>query len=193
MKQSDARSDQAPVFSSRFPRHLILPLFLFAVALAAGPGAGKVQQGSRPSKLNVLLIVVDDLGYADLGCYGCKDTRTPNLDRLAEQGVRLTDFYASAPICTPSRASLITGRYPQWFGFDWVIHYLEKDRGLPVQGTSLPVLLKNQGYATALYGKWHLGYKPQFGPNAHGFDYYFGFLSGCTARISRADPQRGLR
>jgi arylsulfatase A-like enzyme len=125
---------------------------------------------------NVVLIVADDLGYADLGSYGGRDIRTPNLDRLAQEGIRLTDFYAF-PVCTPSRAALITGRYPQNFGFDWVIKADEKDRGLPATGASLPALLKKRGYATALFGKWHLGFKPEFGPNAHGFDEFFGFLT----------------
>jgi arylsulfatase A-like enzyme len=131
---------------------------------------------SEAAKPNILLIVADDLGYADLGCYGCKDIRTPNLDRLAEQGVRLTDFYASAPVCSPTRASLMTGRYPQRFGLDWAIGYREKSRGLAAKGASLPYLLRKRGYATALYGKWHLGYEKQFGPNAHGFEDFFGFL-----------------
>jgi arylsulfatase A-like enzyme len=135
----------------------------------------------------VLLIVSDDLGYADLGCYGGKDIRTPNLDRLAEQGVRLTDFYASSPICTPTRASLITGRYPQRFGFDWVIRYDEKDRGLPSRGVSLPQLLRRRGYATALFGKWHLGYKPRFAPNAHGFEEFFGFLAADLDYFAHTD------
>jgi arylsulfatase A len=125
---------------------------------------------------NIVLIVADDLGYADLGCYGSREIRTPNLDRLAQQGVRLTDFYAF-PVCTPSRAALITGRYPQNFGFDWVIKANEKDRGLPATGSSLPALLKRRGYATAIFGKWHLGFKPEFGPNAHGFQEFFGFLT----------------
>jgi arylsulfatase A-like enzyme len=135
----------------------------------------------------VLLIVADDLGYGDLGCYGSRDIRTPNLDRLAAGGVRLTDCYASAPICSPTRASLITGRYPQRDGFEWVINYNEKDRGLSVGATSLPRLLKRQGYATALFGKWHLGYRPQFGPNAHGFDEFFGFLAADLDYYAHTD------
>src|SRR5271154_3642960 len=116
-------------------------------------GQEKQAELRRPS---VLLIVADDLGYGDLGCYGGKDIRTPRLDRLAEEGARLTDFYASAPVCSPTRASLITGRYPQRSGFEWVIRYIEKDRGLPVTETSVARLLKKQGYATGLFGKWHL-------------------------------------
>jgi arylsulfatase A-like enzyme len=139
-----------------------------------------------PTKPNVLLIVADDLGYADLGCYGCKDIRTPNIDRLATEGVRLTDFYAF-PVCSPTRAALITGRYPQRTGFDWVIGYKEKDRGLSANNATLAGLLKKQDYTAALFGKWHLGYKPEFGPNAHGFDQFFGFLAADLDYYAHTD------
>src|SRR5215510_12460398 len=86
---------------------------------------------------NIVFILSDDLGYGDLGCYGCKDIRTPNIDRLAKQGVRLTDCYSAAPVCTPTRAALLTGRYPHHFGFEWVVRYTEKDRVLPATGFSL--------------------------------------------------------
>jgi len=138
-------------------------------------------------KPNILLIVVDDLGYGDLGCYGAKDLRTPHLDRLASEGVRFTDAYASAPVCSPTRAALITGRYPQRSGFEWVIRYKEKDRGLPASESSLPRLLKTAGYRTALFGKWHLGYKEEFAPNAHGFDEFFGFLGADLDYWSHKD------
>jgi arylsulfatase A-like enzyme len=163
------------------------------VALALTGCSRPVEEPSpnQPNKPNILWIVVDDLGYGDLGCYGCKDIRTPNIDRLATEGVRLTDFYAS-PVCSPTRASLITGRYPQRSGFDWVIRYQEKDRGLAVTETSVARLLKKQGYATGLIGKWHLGYRPEFGPNAHGFDEFFGFLAAdldyYTHRDALGDP-----
>ncbi len=130
-----------------------------------------------PRRPNILVILADDLGYGDLGCYGAKDIRTPHLDRLAEQGVRLTDAYANAAVCSPTRAALITGRYPQRAGFEWVIDYGQKDFGLPASGASLPRRLKQAGYRTALLGKWHLGYKEPWGPNAHGFDEFFGFLA----------------
>src|SRR5579871_3003080 len=146
-------------------RDILLPLLAVAAVALHAHSAFADDKPAKPP--NVLLIVVDDLGYADLGCYGGKEIRSPNLDRLAKQGVRLTDFYAS-PVCSPTRASLISGRYPQRFGFDWVTRYTEKDRGLPADGNSLPALMKKRGYATALYGKWHLGYKPEFAPNAHG-------------------------
>ena len=145
--------------------------------LAACGSPVQAQDNDKPHQPNILLIVVDDLGYGDLGCYGLKDIRTPHLDKLAKDGVRLTDCYSAAPVCSPTRAALITGRYPQRSAFEWVINYKEKDRGLTATDVSLPKLMQKGGYATALFGKWHLGYKPEFAPNAHGFDEFFGFLA----------------
>ncbi|QVL29922.1 sulfatase [Telmatocola sphagniphila] len=155
---------------------VILTAFLFL---------GATQLQAAPP--NVLLIVVDDLGYGDLGCYGSKEIKTPHLDQLAKQGVRLTDAYAAAPVCSPTRAALLTGRYPQKTGFEWVINYTEKDRGLLVADSVLAKNMKAAGYSTALYGKWHLGYKPQFGPNAHGFDDFFGFPGADLDYFSHKD------
>jgi arylsulfatase A-like enzyme len=143
--------------------------------------SGPLAQGQTvgPNKPNVILIVTDDVGYGDFGVYGAPDVRTPNIDRLARQGARFTDFYA-APQCTPTRAALITGRYQQRVLLERALGTVGADleKGLPATGRSLPRLLKNNGYATGLVGKWHLGFRPEFGPNAHGFDYFFGFLSG---------------
>jgi arylsulfatase A-like enzyme len=149
-----------------------------ALGLIAGSRSA-ARAGDRPETRarNVVVIVADDLGYGDIGCYGSKDIRTPHLDRLAEQGVRLTDAYANAPVCSPTRAALITGRYPQRSRFEWVIDYGQKDFGLPATKASLPQQLRGAGYRTALFGKWHLGYKEEWGPNAHGFDEFFGFLA----------------
>jgi arylsulfatase A len=133
------------------------------------------EAAARP---NVVLIIADDLGYGDLGSYGASDVRTPNLDKLAREGVRLTDAYANGAVCTPTRAALMSGRYQQRVGIEWVLGGADRDRGLPVTGTSLPALLQKSGYATGLFGKWHLGFTPAFGPNAHGFDEFFGFLGG---------------
>jgi arylsulfatase A-like enzyme len=158
--------------SQRLFAHALVPLVL--VAAAGNPA--RAGGDEKPRKPNVLLVLVDDLGYGDLGCYGSKEVRTPHVDKLARDGVRLTDCYAAAPVCSPTRAALISGRYPQRSGFEWVIRYTDKDRGLAVTDASLPGVLKRGGYATGLFGKWHLGYKPEFGPNAHGFDEFFGFL-----------------
>jgi arylsulfatase A len=151
----------------------------FLVLLAAPAVA---QPGASPSRPNVVLIVADDLGYGDLSSYGAPDIKTPNLDRLAKEGVRLTDYYANAPVCTPTRAALITGRYQQRVGLERPLGTDAAngnlDVGLPATGRSFPQLMKNAGYATALIGKWHLGFKPEHQPNRHGFDYFWGYLSG---------------
>lgn len=132
--------------------------------------------GERP---NIVLIITDDVGYGDIGSFGAADVRTPHIDRLARDGVRLTDFYAM-PQCTPTRAALITGRYPQRVALERALSTLgpTAELGLTPRGYSLPALLRNAGYATALIGKWHLGLKPEFSPNAHGFEHFYGFLSG---------------
>jgi arylsulfatase A-like enzyme len=141
--------------------------------------ASAFAQGSGTGRPNVVLIITDDVGYGDFGSYGAPDIRTPNIDRLAREGVRFTDFYA-APSCTPTRAALITGRYQQRVRLETPLPNAKPagDQGLRPTGRSLPQLLKNNGYATGLVGKWHLGYKPELQPNAHGFDYFFGFLAG---------------
>lgn len=152
-------------------------------------GAGSVSaEAARP---NVILIVMDDVGYGDYGSYGAPDIRTPNIDRLAREGVRFTDFYA-APTCTPTRAALISGRYQQRYRLEAPLGAAgaAREQGLPATGRSLPQLLKNHGYATGLVGKWHLGYRPEYQPNAHGFDYFFGFLSGLVDYYQHTD-QRG--
>jgi arylsulfatase A-like enzyme len=137
-----------------------------------------------PARPNIVLIVADDLGYGDLSSYGAIDIRTPHLDRLAREGVRLTQFYANASVCTPTRAALMTGRYQQRVQLERPLETKAEtpatglDIGLPATGHSLPQLLKNAGYRTGLIGKWHLGFKPEFQPNRHGFEYFWGFLAG---------------
>jgi arylsulfatase A-like enzyme len=149
--------------------------------------------GDRP---NVLLIVTDDLGYGDLASYGAPDIRTPHIDRLAREGVRLTEAYANGAVCTPTRAALMTGRYQQRIGLEDVLSIapVHHHKGLVATGDTLPALLKKNGYATALYGKWHLGYAPEFSPNAHGFDDFFGVLSGAVDHYThqRADGEPDL-
>ncbi len=143
---------------------------------------------AEPMRLpNVVLILVDDMGWADLGCYGSKDIRTPHVDRLADQGVRLTHFYSNGPVCTPTRAALMTGRWQQRVGLEWAIYPGQKEPGLPTAETSLARMLKDAGYRTALHGKWHLGYRKEFGPNAHGFDEFSGLLSGNVDHYSHKE------
>jgi arylsulfatase A-like enzyme len=139
------------------------------------------------TKPNVVLIVMDDVGYGDYGSYGAPDIKTPNVDRLARDGVKFTDFYA-APSCTPTRAALITGRYYQRTGLENPLGAAPAaGRGLVANGRSLPQLMKNEGYATGLIGKWHLGYRPDQQPKAHGFDYFLGFLSGLLDYYQHTD------
>lgn len=147
------------------------------VALAATGVFCQPALAQQPRRPNIVLILADDLGYGDLSSYGAPDIKTPHLDRLARNGVRMTDFYANAPVCTPTRAALISGRYQQRVLLERPLGSDVKT-GLPVTGHSLPQLMKNAGYATALVGKWHLGNRPEFAPNRHGFDYFWGYLSG---------------
>jgi arylsulfatase A-like enzyme len=156
---------------------LVLLATLAVGCVSATVGHAQSERESRP---NVVLIITDDLGWADLGSYGATDIRTPNLDRLAREGLRLTDFYANGVTCSPTRAGLISGRYQQRYAIEAPLPNANRagDRGLPATGYSLPQLLKNHGYTTALIGKWHLGYTPDKSPNAQGFDYFFGLKSG---------------
>ncbi|MDP6453347.1 MAG: sulfatase-like hydrolase/transferase [SAR202 cluster bacterium] len=132
-----------------------------------------MNQQSRP---NIVLILMDNLGSNDIGPYGAEDIRTPNLDRLAHEGVRLTQCYSNAPVCTPSRAALWTGLYPARAGLESNVQRDEPEKGLSPSQITIAQMLKDNGYATAIFGKWHLGFKPEHGPNAHGFDQFFGFL-----------------
>ncbi len=150
---------------------------LFCALLATGTTAA-TQPAPKP---NVVLIITDDMGHGDLSLTGATDIRTPNLDALAGAGVRFTDFYSNGPLCTPTRAALISGRYQQRVGLEEALGNASSphvERGLAARGTSLPQLVKNQGYATGLIGKWHLGYKPEYSPLAHGFDVFWGLKSG---------------
>jgi len=133
------------------------------------------QQTDRP---NILCILVDDLGYGDLSCYGGKDIRTPNIDRIMNQGIRFTDFHANSTVSSPSRAALLTGRYPDLVGVPGVIRTHENDSWgyLTPDAVLLPAVLKTAGYTSAIIGKWHLGLESPNTPNEKGFDFFRGFL-----------------
>jgi arylsulfatase A-like enzyme len=129
---------------------------------------------------NVLFILADDLGYGDLSCYGRPDYQTPVLDQMARDGVRFTSAYAAAPVCTPTRCAFTTGRYPQRLPVGLKEPLIDpSDIGLPPGHPTVASLLKSNGYETALFGKWHLGWKPEYGPNHHGYDEFFGIHSGA--------------
>jgi len=158
---------------------------------AAGAAAG-MALGSRPrasaKKPNIIIIMADDLGYGDLGCYGSRAIATPNLDSMARQGVKLTSFFSSAAVCSPSRAGLLTGRYPVRTGVTGVffpsrnpatpaIHAASRlPPGMNTEEITIAQVLKTRGYATACIGKWHLGDMKRYRPNHRGFDHYFGLL-----------------
>jgi len=134
------------------------------------------QTESNTARPNVIYIMADDSGYSDYGAFGSPDIKTPNIDTLAREGIKLTDFYANGMLCSATRAGLISGRYQQRYGIEGALPSTDTSPGLIVEGRSLPQLMKNAGYATALLGKWHLGMVPEHRPRAHGFDYFFGFL-----------------
>src|SRR5690242_5601848 len=146
---------------------LAAPLLL--AALLGSPASG-AEPAPRP---NVVLILTDDQGYGDLGCYGATDLQTPNIDRMAREGLRFTSFYVSQPVCTASRASLLTGCYANRVSLGGALNHTSQV-GISPRETLLSELCKRQGYATAIYGKWHLGHLPPFLPTRHGFDEWFG-------------------
>ncbi|HEX2312388.1 MAG TPA: sulfatase-like hydrolase/transferase [Thermomonospora sp.] len=147
----------------------------------ADPGA------RRPGRPNVLVILGDDLGWADLGCYGSPNIRTPNLDRLAREGVRFTDAYSAAAVCSPTRFALYTGRYPGRLrgGLEEPIARPDEQIGIPPGHPTLASLLKGGGYSTAMFGKWHCGFLPWFSPVKSGWDEFFGNLSGAVDYYSK--------
>ena len=177
-------------------RASIITLF-FATAMACLPSPAAAREGQP----NIVLILADDLGYGSLGCYGSKQIRTPHLDRLAASGMRLTDFHSSGPMCTPTRAALMTGRYPQRCAWvpdeDLSPVFREQRRENPVQRWAWGIALSEQtiaetlreaGYRTGLVGKWHLGYDSRFHPMNQGFDEFRGFISGAVIRVDGGVP-----
>ncbi len=135
-------------------------------------------------KPNVLLIYTDDQGTLDMNAYGAKDIHTPNMDELARQGVMFTQFYAASPVCSPSRASLMTGRYPQNAGLPGNASSSKGEPGMPGEQFTIAELFKSAGYATGHIGKWHMGFSTETMPNAQGFDHSFGHMGGCIDNYS---------
>ena len=137
--------------------------------------------GKRP---NFIVIMTDDQGYGDLSCMGNTDFCTPNIDALAANGARFTNWYSNSPVCSPPRASLLTGRYPAHAGVRAILAGNRKASGLTAQAPTIATALKDIGYQTALIGKWHLGLAEQSRPNQNGFDYFYGFMAGCLGYYS---------
>lgn len=153
------------------------PNGLFAIVLACIALTPLLCAADPTKKPNIIIILADDLGYGDLACYGHPTIRTPNLDRMAQEGMRFTDFYSAGEVCTPSRAALLTGRLPIRNGMcsdKRRVLFPDSAGGLPAGEITIARALKKQGYATGAVGKWHLGHLPQYLPTSHGFDSYFG-------------------
>ncbi len=137
--------------------------------------------GNAESPPNIVMIMADDLGYGDLGCYGSQINRTPHIDRLASNGLRLTDFHSNGPMCSPTRAALLTGHYQQRYGkrLDKALsHNPDPDNGLPAEAVTIAEVLKESGYATGMFGKWHLGNNLNVWPTKQGFDEFVGLATG---------------
>ena len=172
----------------KFTRREFIGTTAGAAALA---GSARIAAAAPPRRPNILCILADDLGYGDLSCYGRPDYKTPVIDALAKEGLRFTSAYAAAPVCTPTRCAYITGRYPQRLpvGLEEPLRRdSPPDIGLPPEHPTIASLLKQNGSDTSLVGKWHLGWKPEFGPNRHGFDEFFGILSGAADYFTHRAP-----
>ena len=161
-----------------------------AAAAAAMPAAVLGAAGPRPP--NFVFLFADDLGYADLGCYGSEKIATPNLDRMAAEGIRFNDFYTGEPVCTPTRAALMTGCYPKRVGLHRHVLFPTSKTGLNPSEITVARVLKDQGYATMCIGKWHLGHHPEFLPTRHGFDAYYGIPYSNDMPTPTPDGGKGV-
>jgi arylsulfatase A-like enzyme len=157
-------------------RRQLAYLFRAAAWLVTLPTLLTPATAGEPKRPNFVILFADDLGYGDLSCYGHPTIRTPQLDRMAAEGIRFTQFYSAAPVCTPSRAALLTGRYPVRSGLcgNRGVLFPDSNGGIQDEEITLAEALREAGYRTACVGKWHLGHQPQFLPTRHGFDSYFG-------------------
>lgn len=158
---------------------------LIPVSIVAGFNS-QVQAASpaKNDKPNVILILTDDQGSIDLNCYGAKDLKTPNLDRLASEGVRFTQFLVGSAVCSPSRACILTGKTPQGAGLPAMASSKKGEAGMPTMQVTIAEYLKSAGYSTGHVGKWHVGYSPETMPLGQGFDYSFGHMGGCIDNYS---------
>lgn len=170
------------------------PIHAFAVLLMLTLGLAPAQANEVAGKPNIVFVLIDDFGYADSEPYGVKDIRTPNMARMAREGVKFTNFYANAPVCSPTRCGFITGRWQQRIGIEWAFGFTARTAyrsgdqwieesdihalGMPTSETTIAELLRDAGYISGCFGKWHLGYRDEYNPTKRGFDEYFGVLLG---------------
>lgn len=157
--------------------NFVCRIFLSVLLLSAVGVRLPAAEGSKP---NIVFILADDLGYGDLGCYGNTENKTPHIDRLAAGGVRFTDFHSNGPMCSPTRAALLTGLYQSRFGrrFESALSGARNDPGLPLEAVTIAEVMRAAGYVTGCFGKWHLGYEAPYLPTNQGFDEFLGLLSG---------------
>jgi len=151
----------------------VLIVTMLAALGACNPAENQKQKVDNGSLPNIVVVYCDDLGYGDLGCFGNEEIRTPNIDRMASEGMKFTEFYSASPVCSPSRAALLPGRIPQRMGINNVF-FPRSYTGMPVGEITTGNLLKSRGYSTGIVGKWHLGHREKFLPLQRGFDEYFG-------------------
>jgi arylsulfatase A-like enzyme len=159
--------------------------FVLLASLATGAAAAQEAPGRRP---NVIVIIADDLGYGDVGVYGSRLVKTPNIDALADSGARMERGYVTHPVCAPSRAALMTGRYQQRFGYEFNPVGRDRTSGVDAAEVMLPLRMKQAGYATGMVGKWHLGQASGYHPLDRGFDSFFGVLGGATSFMLGVGP-----
>ncbi len=175
-----------------FARTFLSSVLGFLVLGACGAVFAHADASSPPAnRPNIIVILADDLGYGDLASYNDKGNETPNLSRLAREGVRLTDFHSSGAVCSPTRAGFLTGRYQQRSGIADVVsvyRWRNRHQGLQPDEITLAERLREAGYSTGIVGKWHLGYYPEYRASRHGFDSFRGFLSGSIDYITHVDP-----
>ena len=165
---------------------LYINLCVFPIFLGSCNSSQPEVSAAKP---NIVLIMADDLGYGGISCYGNTEIATPVLDSLAKNGLKFTDFHSNAPVCSPTRAALLTGNYQQRAGLEGVIYVQGETRevGLDTTEVTIAELMKNNGYATGIMGKWHLGYNKEYNPVQHGFDEFYGYLSGNVDYHSHYD------
>ncbi|WP_405605848.1 sulfatase [Polaribacter sp. Asnod1-A03] len=158
-------------------------LIIFFVAASLTNCAAQKQD-----KPNIIVIMADDMGYGDLSCYGSTLINTPNLDKMASEGIKFTDFHSNGSVCSPTRAAILTGKYQQRVGIDGVVTAKQhRDVGLATSEKTFAEAIKDAGYVTGMFGKWHVGYKTEFNPINQGFDEYIGYVSGNVDYHSHID------
>src|SRR5438046_7930930 len=165
LEHGEAVPDLRRIFAMALGCLLFASIALFQLASAVAADA--------PTRPNIVLLFTDDQGYGDVGCFGATEFKTPNLDRMAAEGTRFTSFYVAQPVCTASRAALMTGCYSNRVSLFGALNH-ESNVGIAESELLLPEMCKAAGYATAIFGKWHLGHRDQFLPTRHGFDEFLG-------------------